>query len=153
MEKKNKSNKYSKNINLDRQFFNINTRGSYNEKKDNKFNEYNKKNNPQYLDRNQFSENILQIEKKDDKINSLIFAEYQTINKDMHTERINSYLINKEQVYTSQFDRLIPNKTKENIVFVPEDTTNKNNLLFKNNKKNKKINFNKFNPNIDYSKF
>tara|TARA_B110001454_G_C12714770_1_gene432178 strand:- start:1740 stop:2207 length:468 start_codon:yes stop_codon:yes gene_type:complete len=155
MEKKNISDKSSKikNINLDRQFFNINTRGSYNDKKDNKFNEYNQKNNPQYLDRNQFSENLLEIKKKDDKINNMIFAKYQTINKDMHTERINSYLIKKEQVYTSQFDRLIPNKTKEKIDLMPEDTTNINNLFFKNNKKNKKINLKKFNPNIDYSKF
>jgi len=154
MEKKNISKKSSKikNINLDRQFFNINTRGSYNEKKDNKFNEYNQKNNPQYLDRNQFSENLLEIKKKDDKINNMIFAKYQTINKDMHTDRINSYLINKEQVYTSQFDRLIPNKTKENINLMPEDTTNKNNLFFK-KKNKKKINLKKFNPNIDYSKF
>ena len=155
MEKKNISDKSSKikNINLDRQFFNINTRGSYNDKKDNKFNEYNQKNNPQYLDRNQFSENLLEIKKKDDKINNMIFAKYQTINKDMHTERINSYLIKKEQVYTSQFDRLIPNKTKEKIDLMPEDTTNINNLFFKNNKKNKKINLKKFNLNIDYSKF
>jgi hypothetical protein len=82
----------------------------------------------------------------------MIFAKYQTINKDMHTDRINSYLINKEQVYTSQFDRLIPNKTKENIDLMPEDTTNKNNLFFK-KKNKKKINLKKFNPNIDYSKF
>ena len=155
MEKKNKSKKSSKikNINLDRQFFNINTRGLYNEKKNNKFNEYNEKNNPHYLDRNNFLEINLEIPKKDDKINNMIFAKYQTVNKDMHTERINSYLINKEQVLTSQFDRLIPNKTKENIVLVPEDTTNINNLFFKNNKKNKKIKLEKFNPNIDYSKF
>ena len=155
MEKKNKSKKSSKikNINLDRQFFNINTRGLYNEKKNNKFNEYNEKNNPHYLDRNNFLEINLEIPKKDDKINNMIFAKYQTVNKDMHTERINSYLINKEQVFTSQFDRLIPNKTKENIVLVPEDTTNINNLFFKNNKKNKKIKLEKFNPNIDYSKF
>ena len=152
MEKKNKSKKSSKikNINLDRQFFNINTRGLYNEKKNNKFNEYNEKNNPHYLDRNNFLEINLEIPKKDDKINNMIFAKYQTVNKDMHTERINSYLINKEQVFTSQFDRLIPNKTKENIVLVPEDTTNINNLFFKNNKK---IKLEKFNPNIDYSKF
>ena len=155
MEKKNKSKKSSKikNINLDRRFFNINTRGLYNEKKNNKFNEYNEKNNPHYLDRNNFLEINLEIPKKDDKINNMIFAKYQTVNKDMHTERINSYLINKEQVFTSQFDRLIPNKTKENIVLVPEDTTNINNLFFKNNKKNKKIKLEKFNPNIDYSKF
>ena len=155
MEKKNKSKKSSKikNINLDRQFFNINTRGLYNEKKNNKFNEYNEKNNPHYLDRNNFLEINLEIPKKDDKINNMIFAKYQTVNKDMYTERINSYLINKEQVFTSQFDRLIPNKTKENIVLVPEDTTNINNLFFKNNKKNKKIKLEKFNPNIDYSKF
>jgi len=151
MEKKKISAKL-KNINLDRQFFNINTRGSLLDN-DNKM-IYNEKNNPHYLDRNQFSENILQIEKKDDKINNMRFAEYQTINKDMqNTDRINSFLINKEKKQkNSQFDRLIPNKTKENIIFIPEDTKNKNNLFFKNNK-NKKINLDKFNPNIDYSKF
>ena len=140
-----------KNINLDRQFFNINTKGSFNDN-DNKM-IYNEKNNPHYLDRNQFSENILQIEKKDDKINNMRFAEYQTIDKDMqNTDRINSFLINKEkQQNNSQFDRLISNKTKENIIFIPEDTKNKNNLFFKNNKN--KINLDKFNPNIDYSKF
>ena len=148
MEKKKKSK--LKNINLDRQFFNINTRGSFN---DNKM-IYNKKNNPHYLDRNQFSENILQIEKKDDKINNMRFAEYQTINKDMqNTDRINSFLINKEkQQNNSQFDRLITNKTTENINLIPEDTSNRNHLFFK-NKNNKKINLEKFNPNIDYSKF
>ena len=67
------------------------------------------------------------------------FAEYQTINKDMqNVDRINSFLINKEEKIISNFDRLIPNKTKENIFFIPEDTTNKNNLFFKNNKNNKK---------------
>ena len=35
MEKK----KISKNVNLDRQFFNINTRGTFNEKNNKKFNE------------------------------------------------------------------------------------------------------------------
>jgi hypothetical protein len=69
-----------------------------------------------------------------------------------NTDRINSFLINKEkQQNNSQFDRLISNKTKENIIFIPEDTKNKNNLFFKNNKN--KINLDKFNPNIDYSKF
>jgi len=152
MEKK----KISKNVNLDRQYFNINTRGTFNEKNNKKFNEiYSQKNNPHYLDRNKFSENILQIEKKDEKINDMRFAEYQTINKDMqNVDRINSFLINKEKKQNnSQFDRLIPNKTKENIIFIPEDTTNNKNFFFKNNKNNKKINLDKFNPNIDYSKF
>jgi hypothetical protein len=153
MEKKNISKISSKlkNINLDRQYFNINTRGSYNENEDKKF--LNSNNNPQYLDRNQFSENLLEIQKKDDKINNMRFAEYQTINKDMkNTERINTFIINKEKKYTSQFDRLIPNKIKENNIIIPEDTTNNNNLFFKNNNK-KKISLKKFNPNIDYSKF
>ena len=152
MEKKNISSQL-KNINLDREFFNINTRGSFNDN-DNKM-IYNKKNNPHYLDRNQFSENILQIEKKDDKINNMRFADYQTINKDIsNTDRINSFLINKEKTKkNSQFDRLIPKQIKENIILIPEDTKNKNNLFFKNNKNNKKINLDKFNPNIDYSKF
>ena len=152
MEKKKISSKL-KNINLDRQYFNINTRGSLLDDHNKMI--YNKKNNPNYLDRNQFSENILQIEKKDDKINNIRFADYQIINKDMqNTDRINSFLINKEkQQINSDFDRLIPNKTKENIIFIPEDTKNKNNLFFKNNKNNKKINLDKFNPNIDYSKY
>jgi len=153
MEKKNISKIPSKlkNINLDRQYFNINTRGSYNKDENKKF--LNTNNNPQYLDRNQFSENLLGIEKKDDKINNMRFAEYQTINKDMkNTDRVNSFLINKEKKYLSHFDRLIPNKIKKDIIFIPEDTTNKNNSFFKNNKNNK-INLEKFNPNIDYSKF
>ena len=71
-----------------------------------------------------------------------------------NTDRVNSFLINKEKKQNnSQFDRLIPNKTKENIIFIPEDTTNNKNFFFKNNKNNKKINLDKFNPNIDYSKF
>ena len=81
------------------------------------------------------------------------FANYQTINKDLkNTDRINSYLINKEKKYTSQFDRLIPNTHTDKNILIPEDTTNKNSILFKKNKK-KKISLEKFNPNIDYSKF
>mgnify|MGYP000751154093 CR=1 FL=1 len=39
--------------------------------------------------------------------------------------------LNKEKKQNnSQFDRLIPNKTKENIIFIPEDTTNNKNFFF-----------------------
>jgi len=145
-----------KNVNLDRQFFNLNTRGSY-ENQNKIFNENimnNTQNNPTYIDRNVFNEDNLQIERKNEKITEMRFANYQTINKDFkNTDRINSYLIDKETKHTSQFDRLIPYKdNKGGNVLMPEDTTNKNSIVFKNNKIKKK-DLKKFNPDIDYSKF
>lgn len=143
-----------KNVNLDRQFFNLNTRGPC-KTQNNLLNENirNTQNNPNYLDRNVFNEHNLQIERKNDKITDMRFADYQIINKDLRTtDRINSYLINKEKKQTSQFDRLIHNKHILGNNLIPEDTTNKNSTFFKKNKIIKK-NLNKFDPNIDYSKF
>jgi len=143
-----------KNINLDRRFFNLNTRGTYEQKNNNSLSEnlMNNQNNPIYFDRTQFNQNNIQIEIKNNKFSDMRFAKYQTINKDLkNIDRINGFLINKEGKITSQFDRLIPNKYRENNVLIPEDTKNKNNVILKN--KNNKINLDKFNPNIDYSKF
>jgi len=147
----------NKDILLDRQYFNINTRGTQqlsNEKKVKEEKEY----QVPFFDRGQFNNNfkkeetqpkiINNEEDKYKKINNMRFNDYQVKYKnDIKVDRIGYNDDKKKQVYYSPYERNIHIEKKNNINGLDFVDKNKKTEYYKN------INLKKFDPNINYKDF
>lgn len=134
---------------LDRQFFNIDTRNdNYKKKEENiqeKLNFQNQKLN--YIDRNEFNNQMDKKINKNNKINSIKFDEYQIQHKNgIKTDRIGFNSNNKEEIYYKPYQRniVIENKNLTKLDFI--DKNEKTEYY-------KKIDLQKFDPNINYKDF
>lgn len=153
----------NKDILLDRQYFNINTRGTQQLNNDKKKVEGKKYQVP-FLDRSQFDNDFKKNNKEEKeiskikilnnqedkykKINNIRFNDYQVKYKnDINVDRIGYDNNKKEQIYYSPYKRNISIKKKNDI--------NGLDFIDKNQKTEyyKKLDLKKFNPNINYKDF
>jgi len=148
----------NKDILLDRQYFNINTRGTQQLNNNNK-KETKKEYQVPFFDRGQFNNNfkkeetqpkiINNEEDKYKKINNMRFNDYQVKYKnDIKVDRIGYNNDNKkDQVCYSPYERNICIEQKNNINGLDFIDKNKKTEYYKN------INLKKFDPNINYKDF
>jgi len=149
----------NKDILLDRQYFNINTRGT--QQLSNKKKVEEKKYQVPFFDRGNFNNNFKKDDKKEipkimnneedkyKKMNNIRFNEYQIKYKnDIKVDRIGYNNDNKkDQVCYSPYERNICIEQKNNINGLDFIDKNKKTEYYKN------INLKKFDPNINYKDF